>query len=1368
MSTPTILCVDDERNVLLILRTQLMRHFPNYAIEIAESGEEALALVDELTVEGVEIPLVIADQIMPGMQGDEFLIQLHTHYPQILKVMLTGQAKAEDVGNVVNRGNLYRFISKPWNEVDLSLTVTQALLRYEQEQQLIRQQAALEQANRKLEALNADLERQVQERTQQWQQSEECYRLLSEISPVGIFRNDIQGQCTYANPKTLEITGLSLDENLGESWRKHQHPDDRDWMDTAWSNFVAQIHLGHEVEYKVEYRYLYPDGSLRWALAQAVPEYNATEELVGFIGSVVDITDRKQAELAFQEALEFNQQVIATAQEGIIVWDQDLHYRMWNRFMEDLSGIPTTAVLGQYCLTIFPFLQENGIFALLERALAGETVNAPDTFFSISASGKSGWSSERFAPLRDAQGNIVGVLGTVHDITERKLAEIALRESEYRYATLAEAAPVGIFRNDATGKMVYANHRWSEVTGLTLEEGLDNGWIQRGYLDCRDRLSNDWEHCDQQGTVTHHDMESCLQMPDGSLKWVYCQVKPEKDIDGNTIGYVGTLTDITDLKQAEAALLEAQRLARLGNWSFNVQTQEITWSEEIYRMFGLDSSQPVPPYPEYLQKIHPEDRPQLQRCIEQAIANGTSYILDYRIILPEGSIRHHEGRGEAIRNAQGQVVKLCGTTMDISDRKRAELAVQSLLKGTASVTGRAFFPILAQQIAIALNASCVILATQSGNSLNTLGYCVNGQIEANRSFDLSHSPFDKAMREGFYSCKEHVQRVFPLAAGLASLKAASYVGIALKDVNGEVIGTLSAISRQTLRDQDYAQNLLRIFAARASAELERLQAQQALEQLNQVLEQRVQERTQAFEQQTHLLQTILNSMGDGVLVANTTGEIILHNPAAEQIPGLGMPPANPEQLHNFWGIYRPDRTPCFMDELPLMQAIQGNAVNQVEFMVRNIHHSDQIYIEVTACPLTDEDGNIIGGVAVLRNVSERKQAEIALRRQLAAVEAALDGIAIFNGDAFVYLNEAHAHIFGYASPAELLSKGWRTLYRPEEIRFFEREVFPVLQQQRHWRGEVKARRKDGSTFDEEVAFIISEDGDWISICRDISDRKLAAAQLQEKEHFLRSIFEGTENPLFVVDVLKNGDFCYVGWNLASEKISGFCAADVLGKTPIQLMGIEQGSVFSDNYRRCVEAGEAIHYEENIFVPHGSVWTLTTLNPLRTSDGKIFRIVGNVLNITDRKHAEIQLLESQQFAQSIAENTPNIIYIYDLDLQRNIYCNREVFTILGYSTEQIHSIGSNALSSLIHPDDWPQVMQYHQLIAVAQDHEIIEQEYRMRHADGNWRYLSDRVTVFKRDADGRVLQYIGAALDITDRKHAEHALRDSEARGHLEK
>ena len=159
MNKLTILCVDDERNILLMLRNQLMHFFSDCKIEIAESGDEALEVIEEILSNGGDVALVIADQIMPKMKGDEFLIELHHRHPEILKVMLTGQANVEDIGNVVNRGKLYRFISKPWNETDLRLTVAEALRRYEQEKQLVKHQLALEQTNLELIELNANLER---------------------------------------------------------------------------------------------------------------------------------------------------------------------------------------------------------------------------------------------------------------------------------------------------------------------------------------------------------------------------------------------------------------------------------------------------------------------------------------------------------------------------------------------------------------------------------------------------------------------------------------------------------------------------------------------------------------------------------------------------------------------------------------------------------------------------------------------------------------------------------------------------------------------------------------------------------------------------------------------------------------------------------------------------------------------------------------------------------------------------------------------------------------------------------------------------------------------------------------------------------
>src|SRR4028118_1151620 len=166
MSKPVIVCVDDESMVLIGLRDQLAYHLgSNYNIELAESAEEALEIFEELRQEEIEVPLIISDQIMPGMKGDELLIQIHAQYPKTLKILLTGQASAEAVGNAVNAANLYRYIAKPWDAADLCLTVTEALRSYAQDKQLAEQNEVLKKINYELKQLNTSLEQRVAERT---------------------------------------------------------------------------------------------------------------------------------------------------------------------------------------------------------------------------------------------------------------------------------------------------------------------------------------------------------------------------------------------------------------------------------------------------------------------------------------------------------------------------------------------------------------------------------------------------------------------------------------------------------------------------------------------------------------------------------------------------------------------------------------------------------------------------------------------------------------------------------------------------------------------------------------------------------------------------------------------------------------------------------------------------------------------------------------------------------------------------------------------------------------------------------------------------------------------------------------------------
>lgn len=210
MSKPVIICVDDEPTILDSLKIQLKKAIGDeYIIETAEGGEDALELLAELLEEEQEVALVISDYIMPDIKGDELLKRIHAISPKTLKIMLTGQADVEAVGNAINYAKLYRYIAKPWQDEDLKLTVKEAIYSYFQDKQLAEK-------NLKLLKLNQELEQLTQEQAILIEKLHENERRLTqflEAMPVGVGVIDANGQPYYINQKAQELFGKGVVPN---------------------------------------------------------------------------------------------------------------------------------------------------------------------------------------------------------------------------------------------------------------------------------------------------------------------------------------------------------------------------------------------------------------------------------------------------------------------------------------------------------------------------------------------------------------------------------------------------------------------------------------------------------------------------------------------------------------------------------------------------------------------------------------------------------------------------------------------------------------------------------------------------------------------------------------------------------------------------------------------------------------------------------------------------------------------------------------------------------------------------------------------------------------------------------------------------
>ena len=285
----------------------------------------------------------------------------------------------------------------------------------------------------------------------------------------------------------------------------------------------------------------------------------------------------------------------------------------------------------------------------------------------------------------------------------------------------------------------------------------------------------------------------------------------------------------------------------------------------------------------------------------------------------------------------------------------------------------------------------------------------------------------------------------------------------------------------------------------------------------------------------------------------------------------------------------------------------------------------------------------------------------------------------------------------------------------------------------------------------------------MAIAEDITERRRAERQLQEKEEFLRSIYDGVEYQIFVVDVTPDGQFLCAGWNRMAEQVVGQPHEAVLGRPVREIYTGAEAEGALQRFAECVRLGTSTTYEEQLTFQGQETWWLTTVNPLRDETGRIYRLVGTSLDISERKRVEQALRENQTFIEQVANSSPGILYIYDMEQQRNVYCNRQLSEVLGYSAAQVETMGENLMEQLLHPDDLPQVQRHLQSMQGLADGKTREMEYRTRRVDGTWVWLHSRETVFRRDRTGRVTQILGIAQDITARKNAEAALLASQQR-----
>ncbi len=499
---------------------------------------------------------------------------------------------------------------------------------------------------------------------------------LFEILPVGISALNHQRQVIKQNPALENIVGMSAEGlTRGDySQRRYIRPDGSPMPPDEFAS--ARVIRGEPKALNVETGIIKENGSLTWVSvsAVAVPFSDWSAVIV-----TQDITARKQAE----QALQASQQNLAALIENTdaAIWSVDKQYRMivgnqlYHRNVSAALG--RALVPGESVLALpLPAAALDEWRGYYDRALAGET-------FSTEASTRFAEEIHtveyRFNPIRTAEGQITGVTVFGRDITERKRAEKALRESEARFHGTLDVMQEGVLLIGWDWRYLYIN-RSAETQGRRPAEELLEKTVQECWPGFE---ATDYFRLEQKVMQERlpTQIEGPFTFPDGEMRWFHWNIQPAPE------GLLIVTQDITERMRAEeqrARLAERLELATwaagIGIWDWDIQNNRLVWDEQMYTLYGRQPHEFAGAYQAWLQGLHPDDRAASDEVSEQARRGQREYDTEFRVIWPNGSIHWLHAAGQVFFDASVQAVRMIGVNYDITARKQAEEELRHTLE----------------------------------------------------------------------------------------------------------------------------------------------------------------------------------------------------------------------------------------------------------------------------------------------------------------------------------------------------------------------------------------------------------------------------------------------------------------------------------------------------------------------------------------------------------------------------------------------------------------------------------------------------------------------------------------------------------------
>ena len=495
-------------------------------------------------------------------------------------------------------------------------------------------------------------------------------RLVIDTVPTLLSSAGPDGQVEFVNQRWSDFGGLSSQDVKGWRWVETLHPDDRD-------RFVGEYRaaLASGVPLESEARVQRVDGEYRWLLLRAVPLRDERGTIVQWYGSADDIEDRKQAEQRVRQADRERQFLTDTI--PALVWStlpdgsSDFNNQRWLEY----TGLSADQAAGWgYVDVIHPEDYERRTPQWKAAFAAGEPME--DEARLRRADGQYRWFLHRAVPLRDEAGKILKWVGTSTDIDDLKRAEGVLREQ----AGLLDLSHDTVFVRDMNDVITYWNRGAEMLYGWSRDEAVGkvtHQLTQTVFPAPLEEINREllrtgrWE-----GELVHTKR-------DGTRVVVASRWSLQRDEGERPVAILETNNDISDrkrldneLQRSQAYLIAAQELGNTGSWAWRISSGQVYWSEEVFRIFGLDPRTTRPSRELLTQSWHADDQELAERTIDDATGEKHDYQMDVRIVRQDGSIRYVHVRGQPVFDQAGETDEFIGVIMDITDRRRTERALR--------------------------------------------------------------------------------------------------------------------------------------------------------------------------------------------------------------------------------------------------------------------------------------------------------------------------------------------------------------------------------------------------------------------------------------------------------------------------------------------------------------------------------------------------------------------------------------------------------------------------------------------------------------------------------------------------------------------